>query len=275
MLVYKYLSPERIGFLSDGLVRFTPPGELNDPFECLPALPENLARDAVKRIRQRIEESFEFQGGDDRNARRLKQTQCKRALANFDAKIKREPTYFRDEFFKTSGDRINKGLGVLSLSSRWNSALMWSHYTSSYQGFCVGFDKEHDFFRGVPDKSGDRQPISAVVYSRERILIKGDKLDKGDPDRLLFTKSKDWEYEQEERMLAFFEFANKTIPQKPYPISLFKIPDDAIVEIIIGSRASKDLRDFVFEAADRLRAPVYETKVSDMSFDVERRLVRR
>jgi hypothetical protein len=31
-------------------------------------------------------------------------------------------------------------LGVISFSKRWNSILMWSHYSESHTGFCVGFD---------------------------------------------------------------------------------------------------------------------------------------
>src|SRR3954471_5525958 len=30
--------------------------------------------------------------------------------------------------------------GVLSLSERWNSVLMWSHYADNHRGVCIEFD---------------------------------------------------------------------------------------------------------------------------------------
>jgi hypothetical protein len=36
MLLYKYMPPERRQFLEKLLIRFTPPGLFNDPFDCLP-----------------------------------------------------------------------------------------------------------------------------------------------------------------------------------------------------------------------------------------------
>lgn len=275
MLAYKYLSPDRIGFLKDGLIRFTPPGALNDPYECLPALSESIVQAAVSQIRHGIAESYNFGSVAHPSMKHHAQAQCEHMIKEFVEKLEIEPDLFRTEFFRITSEKINKGLGVLSLSSRWDSALMWSHYTVSYEGFCVGFNKDHDFFKGFSGKAGGRHPLSPVEYTEERVVMKGSRLSAGDPERLFFVKSKDWEYEREERMLAFLEFADKTIPSSPFPISLFKIPKDAIAEIIVGSRASDQLRALIFEAADSCSVPVYETKVSNMSFDVERSLVRR
>ena len=38
--VYKYLPPDRKTYLDDELLRFTQPGALNDPFECIPIVPK-------------------------------------------------------------------------------------------------------------------------------------------------------------------------------------------------------------------------------------------
>ena len=37
-------------------------------------------------------------------------------------------------------------LGVLSLSARSDSSVMWSHYADSHRGFLIGFSTEHEFF---------------------------------------------------------------------------------------------------------------------------------
>ena len=44
-MLYKYLAPERIDVLQKRLVRFTPPGAFNDPFEFRPVL-KTLASDS-------------------------------------------------------------------------------------------------------------------------------------------------------------------------------------------------------------------------------------
>ena len=36
MLLYKYLCPSRRSILQERLIRFTPPGSFNNPFDCLP-----------------------------------------------------------------------------------------------------------------------------------------------------------------------------------------------------------------------------------------------
>lgn len=38
---YKYLSDSRLSYLEDELIRFTQPGDLNDPFECMPQKPSS------------------------------------------------------------------------------------------------------------------------------------------------------------------------------------------------------------------------------------------
>jgi len=38
MVLYKYFPPERKAFLNELLIRFTPPGSFNDPFDSFPAI---------------------------------------------------------------------------------------------------------------------------------------------------------------------------------------------------------------------------------------------
>jgi len=39
-IYYKYLTIERTTYLKDKLLRFTQPGDLNNPFECRPQIPK-------------------------------------------------------------------------------------------------------------------------------------------------------------------------------------------------------------------------------------------
>jgi hypothetical protein len=61
MLLYKYMPPERRQFLEKLLIRFTPPGLFNDPFDCLPFIDgfdASTIRNMVDRPARKIAESL-------------------------------------------------------------------------------------------------------------------------------------------------------------------------------------------------------------------------
>lgn len=45
MILYKYVSPERVDIIRDGLIRFTQPGYFNDPFEFKPVVKDLFSRE--------------------------------------------------------------------------------------------------------------------------------------------------------------------------------------------------------------------------------------
>lgn len=271
--VFKYFPSDRASFLEDGLIRFSPPGALNDPYECLPALSDELEQVAVDYLRRDIARDFSPSPFDDRNARRIKAAQLKVAMDRLDKKFKKAPGFFREQFFKHTSDSLDKNLGILSLSRRWNSALMWSHYTSSYTGYCVGFKRDHAFFDGVHDPDGERFPLSPVRYSEHRTLIQKQRLSHSEAINLILTKSLDWSYEEEERLVSFLRFADVVIELSPLGLHLFKVPFEAVSELIVGHRASPEVKAKISAAAKRFGVKAYETKISNSSFDVEKKLL--
>ncbi len=56
MILYKYLRPARVDVLKHRRIRFTQPGDFNDPFEFRPKIRE-LASDA--KLQEDVEEHFE------------------------------------------------------------------------------------------------------------------------------------------------------------------------------------------------------------------------
>jgi hypothetical protein len=268
--VYKYLDPDRLGFLEDGMVRFTPPGALNDPYECLPAVSEELEAAGMAMVRARVFYEFRPLPTDSRAIRRVKEKQAVSAWKEQRKSLLGTSDSLGEVFLERALKRMNTSLGILSLSKRWNSALMWSHYTRSYSGFCVGFHREHDFFGGDPGFHSPEFPLSDVIYSPDRLLMDQGRLGPEASTRLLLTKSLDWEYEREMRKVAFLNKADVTVDAIPFKISLFKIPFDAVSELIVGHRAPPVLRKQVLSAASRLGVECFETRVSRRSFDVER-----
>ncbi|KII29750.1 hypothetical protein RY26_26390 [Pseudomonas fluorescens] len=106
------------------------------------------------------------------------------------------------------------------------------------------------------------------------MIVHGRKFTPHESVAVVLTKSEDWKYEEEERLVSMLEVASEIKEMKPYNVHLFKVPLDCISELIVGQRADTSLKDKILTAAKHLRVPVYETKISDISFDVERRLLK-
>lgn len=249
--IYKYLPPERKTYLSDSLIRFTPPSDLNDPYEGLPGLSEDLLDEVFKITKLQFHTVPE-------GLKALERTQ----------------NLFIEPFLRDGMAKIDSALGILSLSKRWNNPLMWSHYTESHQGFCVGFNANHSFFDVDENyKTAQNMTVLPVNYSDTRFMLTPIKMGKQDVFNSLCTKSTDWKYEEEVRMISSLELAIKKIPTTPYDISLFKVPHEAINEIIIGLRSSSEIEKQALKLASDLKVPLYKTVISRNSFDLERILM--
>ncbi|WP_458722929.1 DUF2971 domain-containing protein [Pseudomonas brenneri] len=269
--VYKYCPSGRIGFLDDGLIRFTPPVDLNDPYECLPAFPEVNPGIQYEKIKRDLVQAGKPRFYDPESIQSEKIKRVVEGLQYMESRFNENPYFFEEFATEVNLAIANGALGILSLSRRWNSCLMWSHYTNTYSGFCVGFDRKHTYFDGKKTDKGHMHELTAVNYSKSRIIIP-EKKSESDGFDVFLTKSSDWSYEEEERLLSTFSLADEKIEKKPYPIHLFKIPFEAFKEITIGHNADGLTRRKAVEAATRLGVPCYVTKVSRTTFDVERKL---
>ncbi len=89
----------------------------------------------------------------------------------------------------------------------------------------------------------------------------------------LLTKSTDWKYEEEERVIALLSLADKLIDVPPLPVALFRIPHEAIVEVIVGLRAPLNLVEKALEFCSVQRIPLYRVSISDSAYDFERERV--
>jgi hypothetical protein len=269
-IVYKFLPADRASFLENYLLRFTQAAALNDPYECLAAFPDMTDEQLSGDLLSSALKTINFQQTDSEEDKSIKLGQISLAMSRLGSMGKNAPTLYRKFIIDFNQARINKGLGILSLSRRWDSALMWSHYTNTYAGFCVGFRKDHSYFDEIDDGQLRRSSLLPVKYSDKRPVIPQRQADAPGLD-IFLTKSKDWAYEEEDRLLALLREADKTIDGKPFPIHLFRIPSDSISEIILGHNAPEKLRVDVLAAGKKLGVPVYKTEMSERSFDVDRR----
>jgi hypothetical protein len=255
MILYKYLQPARVDVLKHRRIRFTQPGDFNDPFEFRPKIRE-LASDAEAQAY--VEEHFEqlidqdlakygaltqFLGQADLKALLAKQKPLLPTLFGL-----LEPAAIRklspiiDGFF-------NANVGVLCLSEVRDSILMWGHYTDSHRGFVVGFDSDHPFFSRRRSDMDEFGFLRRVDYSLQRPEV---TLTDTESPVWFSTKSEEWSYEKEWRIVRVLSEAEHRIDRAPFPICLFEFAPDAVVEIIMGMRCPPLLISEIQSFADSL-----------------------
>lgn len=240
MKLYKYLPPERIDVLTDCRIRYTQPGAFNDPFEVKPYITTIAEADEAER---KVDEIFleETQRMYDKLPVEEK-SRIPYAVVQDLAKQRRES--LRGEFGKmlksatpllrqTFDKQFNELIGILTLAEKSDHILMWSHYAASHEGFVLGFDSTNKYFDQKMSLSDEFRHLRKVEYRSQRPNAPLTALDGVD---VFLVKNKDWEYEQEWRIMRPLTDAVETISAEPFPIHLFAYPPSALVEVVIGAR---------------------------------------
>jgi hypothetical protein len=244
MILYKYLQPARVDILKHNRIRFTQPGDFNDPFEFRPKIRE-VAPDAE--VRAYVEEHFE-QLVEEELAKYgaitqfVSQADVRGLLAKQKGML---PALFRllepaaiQKVSPMLDGLLNLNVGILCLSEVRDSILMWGHYTNNHQGFVVGFDSDHPFFSKRTSDKDEFGFLRRVDYSPQRPQV---ALTDTTSPVWFSTKSEHWSYEKEWRIVRVLSEAEHRIDRLPFPICLFEFAPDAVVEIIVGMRSPPSL----------------------------------
>ena len=228
------------------------PLALNDPFDCQVTENLYLLVDDMK-INKFIDLQIEI-------LELPKNTpETKTLKENLYKRINEERDVLQQEIDEFSIDRLDKRTGVLSLSTKWNSILMWGHYSNSHKGFCIGFDSEYLDSCGLFNKGG------LITYSNDYPQI-DPTLD--DIIELSFlqthTKSDLWSYESEYRY-------NKIFPNSPsVQERILMIDLNGIKEIILGINFPiNDIKEIV-EISKKNKIELYQTKKKPYKFELVR-----
>ena len=124
---------------------------------------------------------------------------------------------------------LNSAIGILSLSKNDSSLLMWSHYADGYSGAIVAFDETHEFFAGHFD----------MVYRDARPKMHIESLLDADnpvPIAELCIKSREWEYENEVRVVRNLADCRCVDTSDKFPVYVMDIPRECIESVVIGER---------------------------------------
>jgi hypothetical protein len=208
-ILYKYLPSERIDILTSGFLMLTRPRLFNDPFELRPHY-ESIDELQLPVVPNATAAQLEW--------------------------IKKEQQIINEKVLPPSAkatilDNATQTIVVLSLAENRESLLMWAHYADGHTGFLIGFDSEQKILAiDSPHRHMDK-----VKYQMKRpSQVTFEAISN---DELLLTKSKEWEYEGEWRILDSLYSADgemrKDLPDR-WP---FKFSPSAVKEIIVGCRS--------------------------------------
>ncbi|WP_334078839.1 DUF2971 domain-containing protein [Microbulbifer sp. M83] len=245
--LFKYLSPARIGILTDQLIRYTPMGAFNDPFEGRPEIKGVASNEATlssfaEAIPGELEVAYNCLPTEVRarfplqqwiqSATPLMQKQQGQFLAMLGALSK--------QLIATIPNKLDDVLGVLSLCEVPNSLLMWAHYAASHTGFVLELDPRHPYFNTRRSDQDECGHIRQVSYRDVR--PSANLTDLGGTEMFL-VKSKEWSYECEWRVLRPLKDAQHIVASNGEKIHLFELPPDSIKAVILGARASTTITD--------------------------------
>jgi len=194
-VLYKYYSELPISYFDEPNLKISPPETLNDPFES--TIPYNLKILTPKDTKD-IHELGLTKNGKPRDSGILVE------LIN--------DIEYHD---------MLKSIGVISLSETPRNLLMWAHYANNHRGFCIGYDSN---LLNEESSLDERLPISTrpvkIMYDNCRFDFANTSFDmnsayheklKSILYHVLTTKSDEWIYEKECRMILPLNNCDKLI----------------------------------------------------------------
>jgi len=221
--LYRHMSFEDyyVSGIENSTLYFSSPANFNDPFDSFFA----LAQQPTKEFHNKILKNLGIKANPAQQILNLKKSQ-KLLEQSF-----REGSFFEERF---------KKVGVICLNHNPLSILMWSHYANYHTGFLIELKFPKD---SKKLESLDYLPFP-VIYSEEFPSGNIENFEEIQFYKMLYTKSQDWSYEQEFRVLATgFNSEND-------PLRIYKYPQNWLTSIILGCKTSRTDADRIRYAVD-------------------------
>lgn len=263
MLLYKYFPDDRSTFLDQCLVRFTPANDFNDLFEGrgqyawlvkpdqavaetdtqFDSLYDQALLDVYDKLPTNLRESLTREQIKNLLLSSNQTDELREGLKTYIASsVDKVTPLTKDELYTQFCSR----LGIFCLSENPLSNPMWGYYTN-HKGFVVGFDADHKFFNKARDAEGFLGKLHKVRYMDN--LPRHDTIATMSAEDMFLTKKSEWQHEAEWRMLDGLHYADKVMPGDS-SIYLFRVPSEAIREVIFGFRSNESLRHALTEAVN-------------------------
>ncbi len=176
---------------------------------------------------------------------------------------KEHAEWFNDYYIKTNDNKF----GIFSLTSKYDNLLMWAHYADGHKGYGVGFDVEV-IKNKMESLAGDENTIlefKKIEYSPKIPKINfyesmlSDHTD-NDIFTLLTTKSNEWKYEDEYRLMLW-EHVKQAL----------NFPREIIKSVYLGCNISDTNQERILSILDiqKMTANVYRSKICKDKFKLD------
>lgn len=263
-----------IDSLAELICRATQPEALNDPYECFPEFPHGSEYlSMLKEQYSKSLESVNFQKMSIDDARLLFIHRESMFQDEVEQYTNGDKNSFYSSYINSVRSHFNSSIGIISLSRNWNNSIMWSHYASSHCGYVIGFDEEDNYFQAGRAKLNSKVSYCNVDYKKDRVRMPYSMNEIPDLS-LLHTKSIEWNYEAEFRLLIPLKFTQKVgCDINGFPIYLFKYPKRIIKEIYIGLYAKQALVEQLVTFAKENNIAAYKCDLSDTGYKMERKSI--
>lgn len=247
-IAYKFCGSHGVDILRNLELKVTPPNQFNDPFEFTPRVvcsdPARYGRRLFRKKEnlRKLYEGCRSVGTFMGSFRDFRQEVDRK----WPALIAAMPDALRQSLPDTEKkhlDRVSEQHGILCMSLRRDSILMWGHYCNRAVGLVVGFDRAAAVFQ-------QGKGLRPVEYTRERVIFDA-YWKPGSPQmavyehEMVFSKNADWSYEHEVRQ--FFSLASLAKKQLSNgSVGYFlSIPSSAVVSVTLSPRCSPELESEV------------------------------
>jgi hypothetical protein len=214
------------GYLKDTLinqrVHCSDPGKLNDPWDCRPWF-DDEALDDPKDVDALIELFFSIVPASPISEGTVRATKNE---------IRTNKEYRREILKRFSTDFLTMIPGrwrLYCLTPFPDSTLMWSHYAENHKGVCLEFALDHPVFGSAQE----------VIYLSSYPKWAPQSLVDPAAPHVLLTKSDDWQYEHEYRIICLGDSVSRAFGPHPLLLSgtFLRLPERALQAVIAGCEA--------------------------------------
>jgi hypothetical protein len=251
VILYKYASDNGLKIIQDLRLKVSPPNEFNDPFEVTPN--SRRARPLPNMLADARNNADRYRGVYDNMAEDGHKGTFEQFIKDLHVELpKRYSEYKRLSRKETSKrdmetvDDVSSLLGILCLSEPNNNIPMWSYYAGNHCGIVYGID-----INKINSRIGVFRNF--VKYCKHRTRHDPDNpLARQQRIKTIFTKSRDWEHEQEYRLVfRLGDLVSLPINKGKGKGYFLDISSDTIQEIIFGCRIAPDLESKIREEIQR------------------------
>jgi hypothetical protein len=243
-IAYKYFAARYgLAVIRRCELKVTPPNELNDPFEFRPHVIRSLPEREAKRLltdKRTIKEMYEDDrargtfAGNFREYRKLIGNVKGKLILGIVDSLPQASQALQHRY----PEAVSRAIGVLSLTARPDSIVMWGHYADKHRGIVIGFDKDWEMFRRG-------RGLSSVEYSRERLVWDasckpGSAAERDYVSRMIKHKNHEWNYEAELREVFQLPGLNQRSLEDGSIGYFLPIPSSVILTVILGALCSTD-----------------------------------